>query len=129
MEVKFHCDKCDKDILINKNILHSDVSCEDESRQSILITYFDCPECEKTHFVQIDNGKTLSIKRDNIKMFRRLSKLRIDDKAIPKQQSEKFEKLREKLTKERQELMKQYENKVVTDTETGEKYLLSFTVL
>lgn len=129
MELKFNCNNCEKEVLVSNTIIKNEKEFVDKDRQSIFITYFDCPNCCKRHFVQIDNGKTLNLKRENIKMFRKLSKLRQANKQIPKQQSDKFSKLREKLAKERNELMEQYTNNIVTDTETGENIKLSFTVL
>lgn len=129
MDVKFKCKKCEKDILINNENTEYEKEFLDKDKQSIFITYFDCPFCYERHYVQIDNGKTIAIKRENIKVFKRLSKLRSYNKQIPKQQSEKFNKLRYTLEYERDKLKEQYESEIVTDTETGTEVKLLFTVL
>lgn len=129
MNIKVICKDCNKEVKINDYDVTHEKEFEDENGQTILLSYFDCPSCQERQYVQVDNGQTLVIKRDNIKMFRRLSRLRDKGKQIPKQQSEKFGKLREELTNKRNELMKQYDGSLVTDTETGEQVKLSFTVL
>lgn len=129
MDLKCKCKKCKRDILVNnENVVH-EKEFLDKDKQSIYITYFDCPFCQERHYVQIDNGSTIVIKRDNVKVFKKLSRLRSYNKPIPKQQSEKFKKLRYVLEHEREKLMEQYEDTLVTDTETGKDVKLSFTVL
>lgn len=129
MDLKCKCKKCKRDILVNnENVVH-EKEFLDKDKQSVYITYFDCPFCQERHYVQIDNGSTIVIKRDNVKVFKKLSRLRSYNKPIPKQQSEKFKKLRYVLEHEREKLMEQYEGILVTDTETGKDVKLSFTVL
>jgi ribosomal protein L44E len=129
MDVKFKCKKCKEEIFINESNVSHEKEFLDKNKQSIFITYFDCPFCQERHYVQVDNGSTIVLKRDNMKMFKKLSKLRSFNKPIPKQQSEKFKKIRYALEHEREKLMEQYNGELVTDTETGKEVNLLFTVL
>jgi hypothetical protein len=62
-------------------------------------------------------------------MFAQLSVMRNKNKPIPRQQQNKFNKLRKNLNDRRFELMKQYDGSIVTDTETGDKIKLNFTIV
>lgn len=76
--------------------------------RSIFITYYDCPKCDRRHYVQIDDVHSNQMKREVTAMFRKLSKKRMDFKDIPKSQNEKFKKLNKKLEDYRFELKKKY---------------------
>ena len=62
-------------------------------------------------------------------MFAQLSVMKNKNKPIPKQQQNKFNRLRKDLNDRRFELMKQYDGSIVTDTETGDKIKLNFTIV
>ena len=101
----------------------------DKGGKSIFLTYYDCPQCGTTHYVQIDDTHTLELKKETVRMFARLSKKRMDFKQIPKKQNDKFVKTNNKLTVTRQELMKQFDGQVVFDADTGAEVELHFTIV
>ena len=102
---------------------------KDENGRSIFLTYFDCPDCQERHYVQVDNQQSREVKKKTQRMFAQLSVMRNKNKQIPKQQQNKFNKLRNDLNDRRFELMKQYDGSIVTDTETGDKIKLNFTIV
>lgn len=96
--------------------------------QSIFLTYYDCPECGRRHYVQIDNARSLEMLKDATRQMTRLMVLRRKGKTVPQKQSVKFKKTREHLAQIRMELMKQYTGKLVHDSETDTNFRLEFSV-
>ena len=93
------------------------------------MTYLDCPDCQERHYVQVDNQQSREVKKKTQRMFKQLSVMKNKNKPIPKQQQNKFNRLRKDLNDRRFELMKQYDGSTVTDTETGDKIKLNFTIV
>ena len=123
------CKDCDHKFLItNSNVVH-EKEYKDKDGQSIYITYFDCPKCQERHYVQVDNQETLKLKKQCLDLFMVLAKLKTAGQKISIQQRKKFDKSRKKLSDERFELMKQYDDELVTDTETGVEVHIKFTVI
>lgn len=94
----------------------------------IYLTYYDCPSCDRRHFVQIDNDKTLQQLNDVTSRFKSLSVKRIKGQQISRKQSVRFEKARKHLANNRIELMKKYTGKLVHDNETDSDFELRFSV-
>ena len=129
MTTNVECKKCKTVFTIGPSNITFDKMYEDENGRSIFLTYFDCPECRERHYVQIDNQQSREVKKKTQRMFAQLSVMRNKNKQIPKQQQNKFNKLRKDLNDRRFELMKQYDGSIVTDTETGDKIKLNFTIV
>ena len=129
MTTDIECKKCKSIFTICPGNVTFDKIYEDENGRSILLTYFDCPHCQERHYVQVDNQYSRDIKKKVQRMFVQLSVMRNKNKLIPKQQQNKFNKLRKNLNNRRLELMKQYDGSIVTDTETGDKIKLNFTIV
>lgn len=123
------CFKCKEKFTVSKENTVFEKQYKGKNGQTIFITYFDCPKCQERHYVQIDNNSTLDIKKETMKMFAVVSAKKLAGKSIPKQQLSKFEKLRKKLSDRRFELMNQYNDAIVTDTETGADVAIHFTVM
>lgn len=96
--------------------------------QSIFLTYYDCPECGRRHYVQIDTVATLQELKEVERMFIKLSVAKKKGKQPPQNQSAKFKKAREHLAQSRSELMKKFTGKLVHDSETDESITLEFSV-
>ena len=123
------CKSCGKNFMIsNDNVTH-EKKFNDKDGQTIYITYFDCPHCQDRHYVQVDNDITLRLKKNCLDMFASLAKIKMSKKSVPIQQRNKFKSSRKKLSDKRFELMKQYEDSMVTDTETGAEIHINFTVM
>lgn len=123
------CSKCKHNFIVNRDNVIFNRHYKDEKGQSIFLTYFDCPECQERHFVQIDNTFSTDIRRKVQKMFIKFSVMNKQNKSIPKQQQDKFNKLKDNLKKKRFELMKKYDGSEVTDVETDEKVKLNFIIV
>lgn len=95
--------------------------------RSIFITYYDCPNCGKRHYVQVDDTRSNQMKKETSLMFRKLSKKRLDFKDIPKSQNEKFKKLNKRLEDYRFELKKEFNGQVIIATD-GKEYEVHFSM-
>ena len=129
MTANVECKKCKSIFTIGPTNIIFDKMYEDENGRSILLTYFDCPDCQERHYVQVDNQQSSEAKKKTQRMFAQLSVMKNKNKQIPKQQQNKFNRLRKDLNDRRFELMKQYDGSIVTDTETGDKIKLNFTIV
>lgn len=98
------------------------------NEQSIFLTYYDCPECGRRHYVQIDTVQTLQELKEVERMFIKLSVAKTKGKQPPQSQSAKFKKAREHLAQSRTDLMKQFTGKLVHDSETDKDIVLEFSV-
>lgn len=123
------CKSCGNKFMISENNVTHEKAFKDKDGQTIYITYFDCPNCQDRHYVQVDNNITLKIKKECLEMFASLAKIKIAKKKVPIQQRNRFDSSRKKLSDKRFELMKQYEDSMVTDTETGAEIHINFTVM
>lgn len=123
------CKSCGSKFMISGNNVTHEKEFKDKDGQTIYITYFDCPKCQDRHYVQVDNNITLKIKKQCLDMFASLAKIKLAKKSVPIQQRNKFNSSRKKLSDKRFELMKQYEDSIVTDTETGAEIHINFTVM
>ena len=129
MNVMVECKNCKNRFRVGNDNITFDKHYKDVNGQSILLTYFDCPECKERHFVQIDNTHSREVKKKITKMFAKLSVMRSKNIQIPKQQQKKFGCLQNTLKMSRLQLMKSYDGSIVTDTETGETITLNFTMI
>lgn len=123
------CKDCKHKFLITAGNVVSEKEFKTKDEQSIYITYFDCPKCQERHYVQVDDQTSLELKTKCLDMFQKLAKLKIAEKKIPKQQRKEFDKSRKKLSDLRFELMKTYNDSIVTDTETGADVHINFTFM
>ena len=123
------CKDCGQEFFISPSNVVSEKEFRDKDGQTIFITYFDCPNCQERHYVQVDNQESLVLKTKCLDLFQKLAKLKIAKKSISKQQRNKFDFSRKKLSEMRFELMKQYNDSIVTDTQTGVDVHVKFTVM
>ena len=126
MKVKAICQKCKSSFDISEEnlIYQKEYSYEG---QSIFLTYFDCPKCNRRHFVQIDNQKSKEL-LERCKMdFNRLSIAKSKGQVIKNNRKKKFDAERKYLSKFRNELAKEYSGRQVMDLETGNIFVLLFS--
>lgn len=96
--------------------------------KSIFLTYYDCPNCGRRHFVQIDDATSLE-KFEKVKgMFIKLAIMKHKGKEVPKNQSDKFKKARQDLSDYRMKLMKEYTGKLIRNNETESDFELRFSI-
>lgn len=126
MKVKAICQKCKSSFDISEENLVYQKEYSYEG-QSIFLTYFDCPKCNKRHFVQIDNQKSKEL-LERCKMdFTRLSIAKSKGQVIKNNRKKKFDAERKYLSKFRNELAKEYSGRQVVDLETGNIFVLLFS--
>lgn len=122
------CEDCGSQFPIDqKNVVYQE-RFKTKNGQIIFLTYYDCPECGRRHWVQVDDTQTLGMLRQQQKMFVRLAKKRSNGQDVGKKQSAKFAKAQKDLSNNRNELMKEFTGKTVVNEETGESYKLRFSV-
>lgn len=126
LNVYIECTDCENSFEANvNNVKQLDV--KDENKL-LKVIYVDCPVCDRRHYVQIDNDESNKLKVQNLLMFKKLSKKKLDGKTIGRKENNTFKSLRERLLNLRADLMKEYEGRIVTDTLTGESITLHFTL-
>ena len=126
----FECEECGTKFYLGKNGVEVKygVPCKAKSdRRSIFITYYDCPKCDRRHYVQVDDTRSNQIKKEASAMFRKLSKKRMNFKDIPKNQNEKFKKLNKNLEDYRFNLKKQLNGQILI-VEDGSEFEVHFSM-
>lgn len=126
LNVVIECIDCKESFEANaENVKQNEFKDEDKT---LKVIYVDCPHCNKRHYVQIDNDESNKLKVQNLLMFKKLSKKKLDGKTIGRKENNTFKSLRQRLLDLRADLMKEYEGRIVTDTLTGESVALHFTL-
>lgn len=125
----FECEQCGSRFYLGKNgvDIKYKVPYRTKDGRSIFITYYDCPSCDRRHYVQIDDIRSNEMKKQVSIMFKKLSKKRMNFEDIPKKQNEKFKKLNNSLEDYRFELKKEFNNKFVI-SESGKDVELHFSM-
>lgn len=95
--------------------------------RSIFLTYYDCPKCDRRHYVQIDDTRSKKIKKEVSLMFRKLSKKRLNFEDISKKQNEKFKKLNNTLEHYRFELKKEFNGQSIISN-SGQEFEVHFSM-
>lgn len=121
----FECEDCKERVHATNAVKHKKEFLS--NGQSIFLTYYDCPNCGKRHFVQIDDKNSMQELVRVTTEFYRLAAMRKKGKEIPKRQSEKFKKARQHLSDYRTNLMKEFTGKKAVDV-TGISYELRFSI-
>ena len=127
----FECEDCKQKFPIIQDQAHNSLTHKKEYKsngQSIFLTYYDCPNCGRRHYVQIDDATSLSRLKEVKNMFIKLSVAKKKGKEIPQKQSAKFKKARQYLSDYRMNLMKEYTGKLIHDNETDSDFVLRFSV-
>lgn len=115
------CAECKhKFVLVQGDALHSRARYQGKDGRSILLTYFDCPECGKRHIVQADNEYSLSLLMEVSKSVVKIAAKRSKGNKIPAKLQGKYNKANRHLDGYRKELMKSWAGKAVTGLENGD---------
>ena len=126
LNLMFECEDCKQKFPVTQDQAPNSLTHKKEYKsngQSIFLTYYDCPNCGRRHFVQIDDVSSLQELVRVTNEFKSLAIKRQKGKTISKKQSDKFKKSRQHLSDYRMNLMKQFTGKLATD-ETGKEYVL-----
>lgn len=87
---------------------------EGQEGNRIWITHYDCPECGRRHYVQIDDEQTERLLAELTKRMGFLMVLRRNGKEASKKQRREFDGTKRHLTELRRKLMEQYQECEVT---------------
>lgn len=125
----FECENCGIKFRLGSDTveLKYGVPYKAKDGRSIFITYYDCPKCDRRHYVQIDDVQSIKIKKEVSMLFRKLSKKRLNYEDIPKKQNEKFKKLNEKLENYRFELKKEFNGQIIIN-DNGKEVEVHFSM-
>ena len=125
------CESCHHEFEISSGETGSKVTHKREYKvedKSIFVSYYDCPNCGRRHYVQIDDAKSLEKLKQVKRTFIKLSIARRKDKEIPQNQLAKFKKARQDLSDYRMTLMREFTGKFAYDSEAGEVVELRFSI-
>lgn len=93
--------------------------------KSIWLTYFDCPKCGHTHFVQIDDVRTQMLLGDLTKVLAATAKAKRKGQSV-KKQSAKYHRINRDLDVIRSDLEKEYSGANVWIPDRRALYTLEF---
>ena len=130
LNLMFECEDCKQKFPVTQDQAPNSLTHKKEYKsngQSIFLTYYDCPNCGRRHFVQIDDVSSLQELVRVTNEFKSLAIKRQKGKTISKKQSDKFKKSRQHLSDYRINLMKEFTGKIAAD-ETGAEYTLRFSI-
>ena len=130
LNLMFECEDCKQKFPVTQDQAPNSLTHKKEYKsngQSIFLTYYDCPNCGRRHFVQIDDVSSLQELVRVTNEFKSLAVKRQKGKTISKKQSDKFKKSRQHLSDYRINLMKEFTGKIAVD-ETGVEYTLRFSI-
>ena len=130
LNLMFECEDCKQKFPVTQDQAPNSLTHKKEYKsngQSIFLTYYDCPNCGRRHFVQIDDISSLQELVRVTNEFKSLAVKRQKGKTISKKQSDKFKKSRQHLSDYRINLMKEFTGKIAVD-ETGVEYILRFSI-
>lgn len=129
-KLMFECEDCKRKFPVTQDKAPNSLEHKKEfvsNGQSIFLTYYDCPNCGKRHFVQIDDANSLKELANVTNEFYKLITKRKKGKVISRKESEKFKESRQHLSDYRTNLMKEFTGKPAVDA-TGVEYVLRFSV-
>lgn len=119
------CTNCKGLVEISSSDLNK-IKIDIKSGKSIWLTYFDCPFCSKTHFVQIDDVRTNNLLAEMGKVFASFIKARKYGHKT-KKQSAKYHSINRDLNEIRKDLQKEYSGMTVQVPGHKEISVLDFT--
>lgn len=125
----FECESCNErfSVGVDNVELKYGVPYITKDGRSIFITYYDCPKCDRRHYVQIDDARSNKMKKEVSVMFKRLSRKRLNFEDISKEQNERFKKLNKRLEDYRFELKKEFNNNIII-AEDGSEVEVHFSM-
>lgn len=125
LSILAECESCKSKFEVNGSVLKNGIYMVSDNQY--FLTYYDCPSCNRRHFVQVDDIKSKQQLVGITVQFAKLTSARGRGKSISKKQAERFKKVRQHLSDYRTALMKELTGKSATD-EAGTVYVLRFSV-
>ena len=98
-----------------------------ETRKELIATFFNCPECEYEHIVQLDDNSTMELFKEVVVQMRTKVILSRQGKNVSKRDAKRFKKNRSLLTMYRTELMREYNEQLFIE-ESGVEFELKCTM-
>lgn len=96
--------------------------------RSIYLTYYDCPNCGRRHYVQIDDDKSLEMLKHNEKQFAHNAALKSRGQKLRKKKIDQYKNSKNQLSNYRLELMKEFSDAIIYDAETNDMIKVRFSV-
>ena len=106
LSIRVKCKECKEKFDVNGTVIKEDSIKVIEDDKGLLITFYECPKCNKRYVVQLDDNETLTI----LKNIEESSK-KLRSKIKNSRELQKFSKLREDLKQTRNALNIQYKGK------------------
>ena len=103
------CKKCESAIDLHEVGVKKEIF-KFEGRQSMWLTYFDCPVCGERYFCQIDNEESNSKLNEVTTIIARIARYKKSGRAIPKKLQSKYNRYSEELRELRKALAEKYNN-------------------
>lgn len=112
------CKECKTTFVINSCTVHKD-EYDTFDHQAVWVTYYECPECGKRHFVQIDNAYTNGRLIDLTKTLAKLTHKQRSGKKVTEKQKHDVEQIQQDLANKRSELIERYQETEMTSILDG----------
>lgn len=112
------CIDCKEKITVTPSNLKKEKYHFVEGKQSmwLWLTHYDCPQCGRIHYCQIDNEQTNALLIETSKTLARVAKYKGKGQTIPRKLQSKYKNSSKDLTLLRNKLMKEYHNKWFEDS-------------
>lgn len=130
MKLMVECEECQHKFSISAGEAVHAVTHKKEYQvkaQSIYLTYYDCPECGRRHYVQIDDEQSLKYLEENRKQFVHNAVIKTSGQKLRKKKIDQYKSTQKRLMEYRRELMKQFTGVELYDEEKG-SFELRFSV-
>ena len=121
INVSVECEECKGKFIVGKlgsvSVQSNEYNCDG---QLIRLTYYDCPHCQRRHYVQVDDDTSKQMLQKVTQQFVALSVAKKSGRNIPQKHLNRFKSSRQQLADYRTELMKKVSGKRVVNCTTLE---------
>lgn len=128
MSALYECEKCKSTIDIRDNLHQVEYTPVGNKDIKMLITYYDCPSCNKRHYVQIDDSTSILLLRGVISKFGKFIKKKKRGKSISEKDRVNYKDDQKSLADYRHELMRLYNGSVFINSETNVTETVRFSI-
>lgn len=125
VEVKIKCVSCGNEVAVGTHNIKKSMFIPTDG-EYLWMTYFECPECSRRNFVQVDNMDTNALVEADTKLVIRAMKQKRLGKTLHRKQSERHKQIERDLAESRKALMLSVSGKMVIDCETMVRYVAVF---
>lgn len=124
------CERCHKKFSPfmqgNETVVEHNVPKEVEG-EKLLVTFFDCPHCDKRYYFQLDNDETMAMLQEIIQLMGSGKHIVDEGKVMPKYYIERTRYLQKALRESRRKLNVKYEGKLIYNEKAAKNEILRLT--